>query len=145
MTHWQCLALALQNASAWHLSYHEGQHYNSVRLADDFEAGPPRPIPVVDGKVVASSHLSAAAIEWERERVSQVSRGTGCVDEGAIAQVLADAMGDVEQVSLSTLLACHNLQVCQSSCNACFQQFSMLWEVYTECNLVKSAEGPPCH
>lgn len=27
-----------------HLSYHDGQHYNSVRMADDFGHGPPAPI-----------------------------------------------------------------------------------------------------
>jgi hypothetical protein len=27
-----------------HLSYHDGDHYNSVRLADDFGTGPPEPI-----------------------------------------------------------------------------------------------------
>ena len=27
-----------------HISYHLGEHYNSVRLADDHENAPPRPI-----------------------------------------------------------------------------------------------------
>jgi hypothetical protein len=27
-----------------HLSYHDGEHYNSVRRADDYSPGPPQPI-----------------------------------------------------------------------------------------------------
>ena len=30
----------LQDALAWHLAYHDGEHYNSVRLADDYCEGP---------------------------------------------------------------------------------------------------------
>ena len=28
-----------------HLSYHDGEHYNSVRLANDYHSGPAVPIP----------------------------------------------------------------------------------------------------
>ena len=36
--------LSLQGRTV-HLSYHDGEHYNSVRLADDFNPGAATPIP----------------------------------------------------------------------------------------------------
>ena len=44
------------------LSYHDGDHYNSIRLADDFNAGSPEPINLadcqVDGQVAADTQVA---------------------------------------------------------------------------------------
>lgn len=42
-------------APGLHLSYHDGEHYNSIRLADDYGPGPPQPV------VVTAAGLAAAA------------------------------------------------------------------------------------
>ena len=34
-----------------HLSYHDGDHYNSIRLKDDFGNGPPEPIDLANMEV----------------------------------------------------------------------------------------------
>ena len=49
-----------------HLSYHNGEHWNSVRLADDFGSGAAAPIPVTPHGVAASSKQQNA---WGRDQV----------------------------------------------------------------------------
>ena len=40
-----CWLVVLQDAQMLHMSYHDGEHYNSVRLKDDLQDQIPRPVP----------------------------------------------------------------------------------------------------
>lgn len=64
-----CLVCLPAGTRKLHLSYHDGEHYNSVRRADDYNPGPPEPI----------EELAAVG------SAAQVSTGGGCWDEVSIS------------------------------------------------------------
>lgn len=88
-----------------HLSYHDGEHYNSVRLQGDTGTGPaapiciegderpsPKPPPSKDKDKAAerpSGKSQAAAIRFVRS-------STGCEDDSRICQVLEEVGGDAD-------------------------------------------------
>lgn len=39
-----------QSKNTIHLSYHDGEHYNSVRNTNDYDEGPPTEITIIEGK-----------------------------------------------------------------------------------------------
>lgn len=91
-----------------HLSYHDGMHYNSVRLADDYGTGAPVPIPVESSALaksgaggtkdaVASPGECAVFSEKDLQRVED---GTGCSERRRIEQSLRAAGGDVDAAIL---------------------------------------------
>ncbi|KAK9914813.1 hypothetical protein WJX75_000887 [Coccomyxa subellipsoidea] len=84
-----------QDAPAIHLSYHDGEHYNSVRRADDHTSGPPLPIAIAER--VPTSAEKAAARSWGAAEEDLVMRGTGCYDSAAVQQALDDAHGNADQ------------------------------------------------
>lgn len=90
--------LGLQDARAWHLSYHDGEHYNSVRLADDYE-GPAQPIALVDGKVSVQPQKRADS-RWAQQQIDSVRWGTGCEDVNKISAALETASGNTDAVRL---------------------------------------------
>ena len=79
-----------------HLSYHDGEHYNSVRLADDYDPGPAAPIP--EAAPASATATARKARSWGGDEELRVSRGTGCHDPGAVQKALQDAAGNVDQV-----------------------------------------------
>lgn len=85
-----------QDAPAIHLSYHDGEHYNSVRRADDHTSGPPLPIAIAER--APTSAEKAAARSWGAAEEDLVMRGTGCYDSAAVQQALEDAHGNADQV-----------------------------------------------
>ena len=86
----------MQDARSWHLSYHDGEHYNSVRLADDYE-GPAQPIALIDGKVSAEPPRKTSN-KWDQQRVDRVRWGTGCEDIDRISAELDTANGNSDAV-----------------------------------------------
>ena len=90
-----------QDAGAIHLSYHDGEHYNSVRAASDFSPGPPQTI-VLSARRATDAERSAgvaAARAWGRAEEDAVALGTGCFDDReAVQSALEDAHGSVDQV-----------------------------------------------
>ena len=56
--------MSRQDAPTIHLSYHDGEHYNSVRMASDMGSGPPKPIAVQE--------RAASAKDWSSIRPAQV-------------------------------------------------------------------------
>ena len=52
----------LQDAPVLHISYHDGNHYNSVRNADDFGSGPPTPLRPLAAEPVAGAAGEAAPV-----------------------------------------------------------------------------------
>lgn len=48
----------LDSSPTLHLSYHDGEHYNSVRLFDDYSSGVPQPITSLqEGSVAAANRI----------------------------------------------------------------------------------------
>ncbi|KAL2522734.1 SEC-C motif-containing protein/OTU-like cysteine protease family protein [Forsythia ovata] len=90
-----------------HLSYHDGEHYNSVRSKDDTCAGPARPFVIeADADLSATSgQAKVAATKSKREAggnaiheesIKMVKAGSGCKDARKIEQVLQHVGGDVD-------------------------------------------------
>ncbi len=86
----------LQDARAWHLSYHDGEHYNSVRLAEDYE-GPAKAIALVDGKVIARPEGKGSS-KWTQQQLDSVRWGTGCEELDKIEAALEAANGIPDRV-----------------------------------------------
>ncbi|KAJ8437026.1 hypothetical protein Cgig2_010371 [Carnegiea gigantea] len=96
-----------QGAHMIHLSYHDGEHYNSVRLKEDPCDGPARPIIIkADVNLTASLQQAKAAGASSKSRSSKnvvhggtikmVMAGSGCEDAEKAEQVLLQVDGDVD-------------------------------------------------
>nr|AEV41025.1 OUT-like cysteine protease family protein [Oryza minuta] len=90
-----------------HLSYHQGEHYNSVRLREDPCQGPATPIIIKTDANVASTSNNAQSkakdlkkssdrSKYDHISVKLVMAGTGCSNVAAVEQVLKDMDGDVD-------------------------------------------------
>lgn len=66
-----------------HLSYHDGEHYNSVRLKEDSCIGSARPI-----IIKADADISAASIQ-SNTVTSKIKGAAGIIDAGSIKLVMA--------------------------------------------------------
>ena len=75
-----------------HVAYHDGEHYNSVRLANDFDPGPAAAIPASAGAELRRQRT------WGGNEEHRVSQGTGCDDLGAVQGALQETGGNVDQV-----------------------------------------------
>ncbi|KAK9830321.1 hypothetical protein WJX72_010989 [[Myrmecia] bisecta] len=84
------------DAPTIHLSYHGMEHYNSVRLADDFGRGPPLPLELGGGPMRPSKPARKVG-EWSAKDEERVMQGTGCYDAGARQQAIRDAAGKADQ------------------------------------------------
>lgn len=90
----------MQDAPGVYLSYHDSEHYNSVRAADDPGTGPPAPISLALRPPAGMDR--AAARSWGVAEEEAVAQGTGRYDDReAVRRALADARGDPDQVSTS--------------------------------------------
>ncbi|XP_059284329.1 OVARIAN TUMOR DOMAIN-containing deubiquitinating enzyme 7 isoform X2 [Lycium ferocissimum] len=97
-----------------HLSYHDGEHYNSVRLKEDSCTGPASPIIIkADADLSAKSRevIAAAKSKGDTGRnivqvgsVKVVMAGSGCDDREKVKQVLQQVGGDVD-AALEFLIA----------------------------------------
>jgi len=96
---WELLSLAFSTKTI-HLSYHDGQHYSSVRmLRDNSRNGPPEPIEIqVRGGRPNNNNRekkeSDIFIPVEEELI--VMDHTGCTNLAFIRQVLNDNYGDID-------------------------------------------------
>ncbi|CAM8879331.1 unnamed protein product [Rhodiola kirilowii] len=90
-----------------HLSYHDGEHYNSVRLKEDTCAGPARPISIkADAGLSATSNREKATPSKSRAgygsnvvtegSIKLIMTGSGCGNEEKIRQVLLQVGGDTD-------------------------------------------------
>ncbi|KAF8016157.1 hypothetical protein BT93_H1618 [Corymbia citriodora subsp. variegata] len=89
-----------------HLSYHDEEHYNSVRLKEDTRDGPARPITIkADSNLSASSRQAKAG-----SNKSKSGAGKDITDAGSIKLVTAGSgCENIEKVEQETV---------QSPCNA---------------------------
>ncbi|KAL0856605.1 hypothetical protein Bca101_061758 [Brassica carinata] len=90
-----------------HLSYHDGEHYNSVRSKEDACGGPAKPVVIeADAKVSAASKQAKATEGKSKNRsdkcnvdagaVKVVMSGSCCGDAEKAEQVLVQVNGDVD-------------------------------------------------
>ncbi|XP_042518054.1 OVARIAN TUMOR DOMAIN-containing deubiquitinating enzyme 7 isoform X3 [Macadamia integrifolia] len=91
-----------------HLSYHNEEHYNSVRLKDDPCNGPSKPITIkADANLSTTSQQGKAAVAkskgapYENNRIDAgsiklVMAGSGCEKADKVEEVLQELDGDVD-------------------------------------------------
>ncbi|VVB18232.1 unnamed protein product [Arabis nemorensis] len=90
-----------------HLSYHDGEHYNSVRLKEDACGGPARPVVIeADAKVSEASKQAKATETKSKNRANNcnvdaatikvVMSGICCDNAEKAEQVLLQVNGDVD-------------------------------------------------
>ncbi|KAL2333521.1 hypothetical protein Fmac_014734 [Flemingia macrophylla] len=106
-----------------HLSYHDGEHYNSVRLKDDPCDGPARPIVIkADADLSAPSHQTkvmnkpsgrAGRESFQQGSVKLVMAGTGCENAEKAEQILEQLNGDVD-AAIEFLIAEQGTEECSA-------------------------------
>ncbi|KAK9109241.1 hypothetical protein Sjap_017301 [Stephania japonica] len=90
-----------------HLSYHNEEHYNSLRMKDDPCTGPANPILIkADADLSVTTQKPKAAISksyrgscgsgLDTESVKLVMSGTGCQNTAEVEQALQQVDGDVD-------------------------------------------------
>ncbi|XP_021752276.1 OTU domain-containing protein 3-like isoform X2 [Chenopodium quinoa] len=96
-----------QGARMIHLSYHDGEHYNSLRLKEDQSCGPAKPIVIkADDNLTASAQQPKSAGSQSKAKhlkyvvyegaLKMVMAGSGCDDAEKVEQVLLQVDGDVD-------------------------------------------------
>ncbi|XP_021714340.1 OTU domain-containing protein 3-like isoform X2 [Chenopodium quinoa] len=96
-----------QGACMIHLSYHDGEHYNSLRLKEDQCSGPAKPIMIkADDNITASAQQAKSAGSQSKAKHSNIAvyegalkmvmAGSGCDDAEKVKQVLLQVDGDVD-------------------------------------------------
>ncbi|XP_026660247.2 OVARIAN TUMOR DOMAIN-containing deubiquitinating enzyme 7 isoform X2 [Phoenix dactylifera] len=104
---WYINNFSSHGASMIHLCYHDGEHYNSVRLKEDSCEGPAKPIiievdanfPIMDHNkklTVNESKGSSRKRTFDARSIKMVMAGTGCQDVDKVEQVLQEVDGDVD-------------------------------------------------
>lgn len=107
-----------------HLSYHDGEHYNSVRLKDDPCDGPARSIVIkADADLSAPSHqpkdrarkpyAQASKKTFQPGSVKVVMAGSGCENREKVEQILEQVNGDVD-AAIEFLIAEQGAEECSS-------------------------------
>lgn len=86
-----------------HLSYHDGEHYNSVREASDFGRGPPRELSL-GTRTASGADAAQLRQSWGVKEVQLVKQGTGCDDTGPVEWALNSSEGQVDEVRLCSMI-----------------------------------------
>ncbi|KAG5028749.1 hypothetical protein JHK87_012263 [Glycine soja] len=108
-----------------HLSYHDGEHYNSVRLKDDPFDGPARPIVIkADADLSVPSHQTkvvdnkphgrAGREAFQPGSIRMVMAGTGCENAEKVEQILEQVNGDVD-AAIEFLIAEQRTEECSAN------------------------------
>jgi hypothetical protein len=95
---WIVANFPLEEVPMLHLSYHDGMHYNSVRLLDDYGTGPPEPIPLHSklGGSDGGEYGKSTTREYSESDLRRVKDGTGCDDDALVVAALEKVRGDVD-------------------------------------------------
>lgn len=104
---WYINNFSNHEASMIHLCYHDGEHYDSVRLKEDSCEGPARPIILkVDADISIMGHNKKVIVNeskgpsckqtFDVRSVKMVMAGTGCPNVDKVEQVLQEVDGDVD-------------------------------------------------
>ncbi|KAJ7944443.1 OTU domain-containing 3 [Quillaja saponaria] len=105
-----------------HLSYHDGEHYNSVRLKEDPSDGPARPIVIkADADLsVTSQQAKVASKSYQRSDreltinpgvIKLVMAGSGCENAEKVEEILQLVNGDVD-AAIEFLIAEQETEEC---------------------------------
>ena len=79
-----------------HLAF-EDDHYNSVRMLNDFSDSPPAPInPTLGSSAPEEDSSSIRRGMWGEDEEKAVSQGTGCKDQALVQKFLLESNGDVD-------------------------------------------------
>lgn len=116
-----------------HLSYHDGEHYNSIRLQNDDSLGPAQPIVIeeddnharpMEDRIVNSGMPSGNEV-YDQALVKLVMVGTGCTDAVRVCQVLQEVYGDAD-AAIEFLIAEKNASICsmQDAVQSCSKSTS---------------------
>ncbi|CAL0313460.1 unnamed protein product [Lupinus luteus] len=108
-----------------HLSYHDGEHYNSVRLKDDPCDGPAKSIVIkADADLSATSHQAKVTANKSRERTDKgtclpgsiklVMAGSGCENTEKVEQILEQVNGNVD-AAIEFLIAEQGREECSAT------------------------------
>lgn len=111
-----------------HLSYHDEEHYNSVRLKEDPCNGPAMPIIIkADADISASSNQAKAAVSKMKGAAGKdcintgsmklVMAGSGCESAEKVEQVLLQVDGDVD-AAMEFLIAEQGAEECTAANNS---------------------------
>ncbi|KAI6695205.1 hypothetical protein NL676_022915 [Syzygium grande] len=116
-----------------HLSYHDEEHYNSVRLKEDTGDGPARPITIkADSNLSSSSRQAKAGSNKSKSgagkditdagSIKLVMAGSGCENIEKVEQTLLQMYGDVD-AAIEYLIAEQGIgdfseETVRSPCNA---------------------------
>ncbi|XP_078173987.1 SEC-C motif-containing protein / OTU-like cysteine protease family protein isoform X1 [Carex rostrata] len=96
---WYISNFATDEVNMIHLSYHHGEHYNSVRLREDPCEGPAKPIFIkLDANISRTSDSSKATTSDSKKstQVKTVMDATRCYNTDKIQMVLREVAGDVD-------------------------------------------------
>eukprot|EP01025_Chloroclados_australasicus_P018052 TRINITY_DN1933_c1_g1_i1.p1 TRINITY_DN1933_c1_g1~~TRINITY_DN1933_c1_g1_i1.p1 ORF type:complete len:531 (+),score=101.46 TRINITY_DN1933_c1_g1_i1:61-1653(+) len=83
-------------AKTIHISYHDGEHYNSVRDLEDYSPGPPEDIKMKEGVPVKQTDWDDPT-EEDLEKEQVVLRNTGCDDQNTVRMALKRTRGNVDE------------------------------------------------
>ncbi|KAG0586590.1 hypothetical protein KC19_2G102200 [Ceratodon purpureus] len=93
-----------------HLSYHDGEHYNSVRRQDDPGLGPALPF-IIEGDATPATQPPPMkgierqkSMQFEESTIRRVMECSGCTSETRAREVLRDVRGDSD-VAIEYLIA----------------------------------------
>eukprot|EP00898_Chlorokybus_atmophyticus_P004691 jgi/Chlat1/5222/Chrsp33S05185 len=101
---WKIQNFDSPDARTIHLSYHDGEHYNSVRLEGDSGLGPAQPISLEDvdskrmkvAQASCSQSAQRAGPENGVDTVQYIISCTGCQDADRVRQVLMEMDGEAD-------------------------------------------------
>eukprot|EP01026_Neomeris_dumetosa_P069245 TRINITY_DN68332_c0_g2_i2.p2 TRINITY_DN68332_c0_g2~~TRINITY_DN68332_c0_g2_i2.p2 ORF type:complete len:487 (-),score=99.43 TRINITY_DN68332_c0_g2_i2:813-2273(-) len=95
-------------AETIHISYHDGEHYNSVRGIEDFSSGPPAPFEIKKGLSKSTDWDNPSEEDLEKELL--VSRNTGCDDRELIRKALTETKGNVDDAVEKVILEMNGIK-----------------------------------
>lgn len=74
-----------------HISYHGGEHYNSVRQWSDYDEAPPLPIEMTSNQAPQNGQ------NWTWKDEKRIMEETGCYNDGLIHTYLQQCNGNVNE------------------------------------------------
>ena len=100
-----------REAKAIHLSYHDGEHYNSVRLLTDLGKGPAQEIPMGSNGEILIGSKAQALLDEADSKEKMIMGSSGCWDLARVREVLKMLSGDVDAAILQLMTEVQETEV----------------------------------